>query len=275
VLGSITKHGEFIEGALSRTAGKVFVVDEFHNLPHKVREAMLALLEQQTYTRALGFKILKPVKANKKCYKINAQGNQWRMDVRFSCLCTGIRMPQKRINDKAWMSRFIPIDYTTEIKDTYRMLNGIKTRNIKQHKYEHVPVFSDYPKFLEQHEAMVRSLKFLAKMNPNDRQGFIARNAVDMARFAAYFSGIKGEPEVVDWEKVFDYAPIALRNYHKADLTLNEYKILDASQRGLSLVETAEEVAVSREYVSEVRKKLQADGLIRCDNNVCEPVTFE
>jgi DNA-binding CsgD family transcriptional regulator len=262
ILGSITKTGEFVEGAIAKAAGKNFIVDEFQLLPFQSRMAMLNLLEHQTYTRSLGFKIQKPVNMNKKFCKIHASGNQWKMDVIFSCICSGTFIPKRRIDDYAWKSRFTVIQYNVDLADIYEMVSGKTVRKITPHEYKFVPVFEDYLKFVKEHERVTRSLPFVKNMEIT-KLGYIARNVIDMARLAAFFSGIKGEAVVTDWERVLAYIPQSLYNYVASSLTLTEYEILNKTLEGLSLQETAEQCKTSREYVVEVRNKLKREGLIK------------
>jgi DNA-binding CsgD family transcriptional regulator len=262
ILGSISKMGDFVEGAIAKAAGKTFIVDEFQLLPFQSRMAMLNLLEHQTYTRSLGYKMQKPVKVNKKFCKIHADGNQWKMDVVFSCICSGTFIPKKRIDDYAWKSRFTVIQYNVDLADIYDMVSGKTVRKIVPRDYKIVPVFEDYLKFVKEHEKIVRSLPFVRQMD-NSKLGYIARNVIDMARLAAFFSGVKGESVVTDWERVLQYIPQSLYNYMASSLTLTEYEILNKTNEGLSLQETAEQTKTSREYVVEVRNKLKREGLIK------------
>jgi len=148
IVGTISKDGDFVDGMASAACGKTLLVDEFHNLTSKSRNALLSLLEEQKYGRNLGYKVKHPIKKNKKFFKFYAKGNVYKIKyARFSCICSGLYMGRKKANDKAFLSRFMPIRISLDFDEAYDLSMGKKVFSIKSNPYTECPYFEDYEKF--------------------------------------------------------------------------------------------------------------------------------
>ena len=261
LLGTITPDGEFMPGAISNSAGKTLFIDEYHNLARNAKWAMLQLLEHQKYDRSLGYHIKTgKFSSSKKYIKIKAKRNVFSTQARFSCICSGIEKFNESSNDRAWLSRFVPVEYNTELADVFNLVRGRAAKKIKIYEWNESPVFEDYMKFVDKYEKVVLGLNFIDKFDKYN-MGFIARNVLDMARLASFFSRDNGT--VDDWERVLAYVPYALHGYVASRLTLKEYRIMQLFLDGSHTPhEIRDEIGCSDTYVYNTKMKLQGMGLL-------------
>jgi len=262
-VGTITRDGDYVDGAAVRAAGKVLMIDEVHNLGNESRQAMLRLLEGDSYVRDLGFKLRSPVSVPRRYYSVKAESGHLSVKSRFSCLAAGIFARRKHVNDKAWLSRFLPLELGVSLDDVYDMSMGKGPKwEAKYTPYDECPVFEDYLKFVEIHKD---SLKLLKKTNPSlysSHKGdvcFARRNICDFARIFSWAS--RGNSTITDWEKYVPYIPVFLYNYVASTLTLTEFEILNAVHGQEMQKDIAQRLLISENYVSETLKKLRGLGL--------------
>jgi len=264
VVGSINERGEYIEGSAVQAAGRVLVIDEFQNLSREARNAMLNLLDHQFYNKSLGYKFTEKNKivSRRKFSRVWVKGNKIHIESRFSCVCGGTYVRRERMNDKAWLSRFVPVSVKFTLDDIYKLLKGELEIKLKMEDYTEPPVFEDYLKFVDEHKNICTSLPFVKSISRSDDFGYISRNAIDMARVAAFYSRNRGS--VDDWEKILRFVPITLYNYMTSTLTLDEYNILGIVHDDPKTTnrDIAKNLGLSEQFVSTAIKVLRSKGLI-------------
>jgi hypothetical protein len=263
IIGSISKNGMFKKGGVVLSAGKCLWIDEHHSLNNSSRRGLLKMLEQQRYGRDLGYDLVTNIKEKRKFYEINAYGGHFEIRSRFSCLITGVFAPRKRIDDKAWLTRFMPIVFDITPDDAYEMSMGKRPFNIRVNPYKETPVFEDYEKFWEVHK---ETFKVLAKNNPRlgaflgANPAFLRRDILHFCRLFSWQS--RGNSIVEDWEKYVPYIPLFLYNYATNSLTLTEFQVLKDLKGGLSVREIAIKRACSSSNISNILNKIRGIGLL-------------
>lgn len=161
------------------------------------------------------------------------------------------------------MSRMVQVALRLTSHEMYNVVRGIPIFTIdKVYPYSKPPLFEDYLKMVDRHEAIFDRLPFKDSFEP-DKFGVATRNCLDIARLAAYDSRENGN--VIDWEKWLDYVPYFLYNYVASTLTLNQFKVLGMCNGSMQMTqqEMAEELEVSQPYVAKVAGELKKMGLLK------------
>jgi len=268
LVGSIDKNGDFNQGALIEAAGKCLLIDEGQNLSEKARDVMLSLLEEQYYSRSLGFAVRKEINDGSEFYSVNVKDGSISLAVRFSCIFLGMGMPRhyNRSYLYAWLSRFVPIRMVSGLQDVYKMVRGESLLRISRPKMMRGDFyFDDYLDYVDSHEELVNSLPFKEKLMERNMAGFVARNVTDMARFAAYLSWKEsGKNKVLKskWKEVLNYVPLVLRNYFFNDISEREFEIYNLYSEGFKVYDIAREVGMDPSNVSKYLSSLREKGLI-------------
>lgn len=262
-VGSINKQGQLIDSALLQAAGKTLFVDEFHNLGEKARQAMLSLLEDQRYSRALGFGDLN-VKIGKKYFKCYIKKNYINIKhCRFSCLATGLYMTRKKFNDMALASRFIILNIKTERDHIFRMLRGESLYDIKKYDFKGGIVFDNYLTYLEDFRSVIDSLPF----NAESVDKYASRIANDLARMICFSNERFGNFTIDkrrDYDGLIGLTPLLFYNHLCSGLTLTEYQILDSLIFDTeNHTKIANSLDISRRFVVECHNKFRGMGLIK------------
>lgn len=261
-VGTINKQGQLVDSALSQAAGKTLFIDEFHNLAGGARQAMLSLLEDQRYSRALGF-AAESRKINKKYFKIHVQKNYLNIKFcRFSCLVTGLYMARKKLNDQALASRFIILNVKTSRDDIVRLLQGRSLFGIKKFNFKGGVLFNNYLAFLDDVGKIIDNLPYNAiKVNE-----YYSRVVNDLARIICHHNERFGNFVIEskrDYDGLLGLTPLLFFNHLSSGLTLAEYQILNSLIFDTANhTEIAGSLNISRRYVINVHKKLTHLGLI-------------
>lgn len=262
IIGSIDKTGKLNLGAVYLAAGKCLWIDEHHSIMQNSRRGLLKMLEQQCYGRDLGYDVISPMRKRSKLRSIMAEGGHFEVSSRFSCLATGVFAARKSLDDKAFLSRFMPLVFNITTDDAYDMSMGKKSFRMKVSPSPGGQIFEDYEKFWKTHKEV---FKILQKNNPKlgafigENPGLLRRN---LLHFSRLFSWVSGTNSVIDdWEKYTPYIPIFLYNYATSSLTLSEFEVLRRLKSGLSNSLISRQLSVSEAYISKVVKKLKGLGL--------------
>lgn len=263
MLGTITKQGDICPGDIEKSAGKCMVVDEFHSLPDKSFKALLSLLEQQKAHRTLGFMTRGKMTKRSKYYKMTVQGNAIDIDyVRFSCLLSGIFAKKKRVDDMAFLSRFMPLALKPSLNEIYDVMKGRRNlfEDIRPEPYTETPVFEDFEKFANVHQSIVTETYNKTKDFVLRNCSIVPRSMLQFSRFLAYQN--RGSLTIEDWEKYVGYIPFFLRNYVESGLTHSEYEVMMLINGDMTVKETANKLNVSDKYVYKVLSRLRALKLV-------------
>lgn len=285
--GSITDKGEANFGVLEECAGKVLVLDEVQNLPDEVRDATLALLEDQFYNRRVASLIKTPIHLKNKFMEVDGFRGSIKIRGRFSCVSGGLPIIRKQYgNDWAWFSRFAPIRFLGTREDAYRGLrDGYCSDSLQSETPfdERLQVtFPGYQKFIDAHESLTGSLAFLdaptfeqikaakegkKKSLPDftTRQaGAVTRNSLEIIRIAALHALRKHRTEINedDWHKAMAYAPTLLYNLVALNLTQQDYMILSRLLADESPEKIGSDLELTDEHIRIKRAEFQERGLL-------------
>jgi len=119
--GSVTKDGDYVPSILIRVGGKIFIIDEWNNVDYYGQSSLLSLLENQSSTRGLGFKVKSPFTYKDKYMKFTIKENIINVKGVFSCIAYAMEYPiyEQSQKAKALLSRFSPlfIEATKELID--------------------------------------------------------------------------------------------------------------------------------------------------------------
>lgn len=266
ILGSIKKTGEFVDGAVTRAAGKVWIVDEHHKVPDSVRGSITSLLENQKTSRSMGFSVMGEVKPiRKKLLRMTIKKGLIDIEkVRFSSLWLGIYQEKKRFDDRALASRFFPASFLLSWDDLKKACKGWNPISIKDNKNPGGHVFEDYEKFVD---IYLDSVMIYSNKNKVQKSSFFMQNPEFPRRgilhFCRLFSWASGSNSVIDdWEKYIPYIPITIYNTIASTLTLVEYNVLSMLMCDMNQVEIANELSISKQRVSKVYQNLDRCGLV-------------
>lgn len=261
LLGTIKKSGEFVPGFITKVGGKTLVVDEFHSASKQSKKALLSLTEQQKASRSLGYNIMGNFSPKRTRFlKMSAKDNKMSIDYcRFSCMLAGIFAPRKRIDDKAFSSRFMHLSLSPTLEECYDISVGNRSFKVRYDPYDEAPVFEDYQKFVNCHYLSVRNLPPKMYAFLQQFPGFALRNILQFSRLFSWAS--RGNSIVDDWEKYIPFIPFSIYNMVTSTLTHSEYEILCMIQEGKNQHEIAMELNCSDAYVSKVKNHLRGCGL--------------
>jgi hypothetical protein len=289
-VGSITDKNEPAPSVLGEAAGKVFILDEIHNLKEDSRTATLALLEDQFYNRAIGARMIRsPISHTSKdgMFSVEAYRNVITIRARFSCVAGGLPLIQRRTdNDWAWFSRFATLRFKSNTSDVYRGLrDGFSSddlKNVMPFPEKNPVSFPAYGKFLDLHEKLTGKLAFLSaptieqlekarkskhKFLPNfqgSQSGMLGRNALETIRIAALYALKKKRTEINDddYLRALELAPLLLYNIAALNLSQTEYIMLSRIMAGDDLTKIAQDLEFSDEYLRMKAAEFKERGLI-------------
>jgi hypothetical protein len=272
IMGTITRDGDFAQGVSQKAAGKFVVFDEIQNSSSDSRDAMLAMLEEQTFSRSLGYVVKTPIEMNmkkkefeKKHWSVSAQNCDFSVRSVFSACCTGLESmssflrSSRNENTSAWLSRLVPVIMKGSADEAYRIRRGELCfsfyKNIKP--YEHQMYFKDYIKAVDMHEQYLKTLPF-ASFFEGDKAGILTRNVGDTVRLAAYFCACENRSEITleDFNMALSFQPITLYNMIASYLTRLEYDILSQLLFGREASKIAESLSCTVQHVYDTKQKL-------------------
>lgn len=262
-VGTINKNGDLIDSALMSAAGRTLFIDEFHNLGDSARRAMLSLLEDQRYSRALGFSTEKKMSINKKFFKCRIDKNYINIShCRFSCLATGLYMRKRVFNDMALASRFMILNVNTDRDYIWNMLKGEGIQEYKKYNLLGGVKFDNYVSFLDDVKKVVDLMPFSDDLITQ----YLSRVVNDLARVVCYHNEIKGNMTIERREDYTDWlglTPLMFYNHSTSSLTLAEYQILDSLIfDGQNHTKISNDLKVSRQYVIDCHAHFRSLGLL-------------
>jgi len=280
--GTTTRSGEHVIGAAYKANNKLLIIDDVGSgensyIDNSVKRCMNLLLEPpHTFSRMLGFKMNIPVKEKKGGAWVKGSENQFTLRSKFSCIVATTSVVIRNTDDKAWMSRFVPVKLHGSVDYMFEFLSGsnpftITGLNRKVKLFE----FPDYLEFLEFYEEHFRgSLWEKSIIEKEDEVGSIARNTGDLVRLAAFNCAVDDRIniEFEDAKKVFDrfYNQIWF-NIQVGPLTHEQYRVLLLLNKKLTEDEIAETIQRSQPYVSKMIEKFESKGIL-VDRKVAKEV---
>lgn len=269
MVGTISREGEFVPGAILNAAGKVLLMDEFNKVDRRVKDCMNNLVEQKSHPRQLGFKVKSRIKRNGKFYKMNIDGGYINIKARFSTICSTMYMKLRESNntsDIAWMTRFIPIRFLPGL-DYYEALGrGERLMDIEVNPV-HIERFT-FTKYLEANkyfwDAFKESQHYKFFLEHEFYRGVILRIFKDIERLAAYLSSLDGKTDIdmEDFKFCMKFLPMIMTNFIYWDLTEHEQKIIE-NHESFNEEELAMLLKISQPAVSNIISGLKKKGLIK------------
>lgn len=266
ITGTINKDGELNNSALLDCAGKTLFIDEFHNLGEKARLAMLSLLEDQKYSRGLGYSLRKPVSIRKKYFSMTAKAGRMHIEkCIFSCIASGIYFNQRHVNQLALLSRFVPLRIDMEFEDMRRIVLGLRPFEVGYKEYPGGGTFKVYQQFVDEYHDVVNEL-------PYDKlhiKNFYARVLMDLCRIIMIRHYIEtGEKDVTDvkqYKFVKPYIPLIYGNIMQTTLTLSQYDVLNCLlvNEDTTVAEIAVKTGIDKRQVRKILEALQRNQIIK------------
>lgn len=272
MVGSITKNGDFVEGATLKAAGKVLLLDEFNKVPKDVKDAMNNLLEQREHPRNLGFMASRPFKKNTVFSRVHVDKGYISVKSKFSCIASTMYLKMKEgrgasISDKAWFTRFIPVRFVPDI-DYYKKLSiGQKALVIEPHiRRVDEFVFKDYLKasdiFWKAYESNKAAVSYF-QSNALER-GATTRVLQDLVRLSAFIASLDNRTKVrlKDFETVMRFFPMMIMNIIQWDMTEHEYSVVEGYNSGLTQTEISAKIGLTQSTVSYILSRMKEKGMI-------------
>lgn len=268
LVGTISREGQLIKGSCMRAGGKLLIIDEAQSIPRSVMDAMNALLEPpHQYTRALGFKMMMPVKEPKSQrgnFWIRGEENQFTMKSKFSCIASSMRVKLRSTIEYAFFSRFIPARMRLDRDYVKKMLSGGSVHSIKVTNFKGDFIFKDYLQFKDYYFDRFDKSHWARVFDANDEKyGHVIRNVGDLCRLAAFMAARRGTNYVSfeDAKKIADkFFDQIFYNIMMGPLKHNEYNVLNLI--GKTQEEIAEELNTTQQNISRIMLGLRRKGLL-------------
>jgi hypothetical protein len=185
--GTISKEGEYIPPLLARLGGKVMVIDEWNNIDGYARDALLSVLENQRFSRTLGFKVKKPFNYKCKYGRIDIYDNNIEGEMLFSCIAYSMEYPIQSQKDKALLSRFSPLFIEPTLEYMKAHTSGKFKVNIKDVSAQVEDIIISKEAYEIFHEAFYEYVvKEKLVPDDSDEYGYISRAMSDVIRFGVY-----------------------------------------------------------------------------------------
>jgi len=188
--GTINKNGEFVPPFIVNCGGKMLIVDEWNSIDTEGQEAMLSILENQIFSRSLGFKLNSSFRINKRYCKVEAYSNIIEGNIKFACMVYAMEFPlnpNSSQKSKALLSRFSPIFIEPNIEMMKAITSGNFSVNIRDYSQnvDTVKITLDVTK--EVHEKYFEYLE-TNRLFPRDTDdlGFVTRGYSEIIRYGVY-----------------------------------------------------------------------------------------
>lgn len=265
LIGTMTAKGNLLKGSMFRGAGKTILVDEFQRIPTEYRDMLLDLMEDQYYTRSLGYEG-GTYDETADYHSIQVRGGYIAFHLKASWIISTMQFSRKRIEDIALLSRTYPINMTFTISDAINLYLGkrnLHLSNVKKHmdKCEKAVItLRD-----DAREYATRELKqSIHEWKPV--AGFVARMLWDTTRIAGVYSCLDETYEITKehMERALKFAPFEMANYSQVILTPTELQVFNtvATHDGITPSKIQTETELPERTVIGSLEKLKKYGLV-------------
>ena len=199
--GSVNKNSGYVEGLVNRIGGKVLCVDEWNTVTPDGRSALLSVLENNYFSRNLGFSIKKELEPIQNEFTdIHVKNGNIEGSVYFTCIAGAMHFPttdhnKEGIREDALVSRFTPYFRSFSIQDVLEMKNGklySKFEDYSPQKARKVTISKGCVKDIQDaYDNYVSTHKLIFDEN---KHGYVARVWADFVRLgvANAFKNKKG-----------------------------------------------------------------------------------
>jgi len=272
ILGTIRKDGTLVLPSIVRGAGKLIMIDEFQNVPARLRDILLSLLEEQLAERELGYQC-PPLVYNRQFFRAWAEGNWFKVKIRASYLITTMKITTSRYQDVALLSRCFPLVLGFTYEDAEDVVKGRRKYSFKQVK-------KVYDEFVDREtvvtektrDAVFDMVKRYAKQL-SVSPGHMMRAYGDILRVANVISILDGYETVQYYEQLPVYTKLYFLSVKGSELGYREHTILSfiSSQGRVTIQEVLNRFDnYSDTQVSTSLNLLLEKGLIKRRGNFLE-----
>lgn len=183
LLGTISKNNQYVEGAISKSGGKILAIDEWDNLSYYAKQALLAPLENQEIHRSLGFNVKEEMKFNDNPFiNMSVKGGCIDGKIQFTCIANSMDFAVKVKQQYALGSRFRLIKYDLNSEHLKSIIQGITNFNFidRNQIVENVTVNNDV--WMEYSDLVYDYLEKNSLFPPKGLGGYVNRAIHDGLR---------------------------------------------------------------------------------------------
>lgn len=265
LIGTIKKEGLAVVGDIKLLPNTTAFLEEFQNTTRDERGVMLSLMEDHTYTRTLGFEVLKPEHIVKDGFGFIAEGTRISIYLQASFVIFSMTYRTPTTLDTALLSRCIPLFLDTAKEEQTSLFVkgrelGIDPIKIKKTREELKGTSVIIP---EEIRELIASKYTTAHIKAEN----MTRAMWDYARIAFLDSHQTGVNELT--EDIIDNVEWLVRiqelGYAKRSLTRTAYEIfmyLVSKDDMVRAIEIGKKFKLSREYTSRQLSDLVKKRLI-------------
>jgi len=265
LIGTIKRDGIAVIGSIRHLPNTTAILEEFQNTTKDQRAVMLSLMEDQRYSRTLGFEILKPEHIIEDGFGFVAEGTSLEIHLRASFVVLSMTYQTPTALDRALLSRCVPVFLDTSVTEqTDLFIKGkeldINTSEIKRAREELKGTSVIIPE--KTRETIAKKYQ-TAKIRPEN----LTRAMWDFARVAYIEAFVSGANEIT--KEIIDNIDWLVRvqelGYAKRTLTKTAYDIylyLAREQREMTTTEISEALGLSREYTARLLTTLVKKNLL-------------
>ena len=274
VEGSIGKDGDYVPPIVIHLGGKIMIIDEWNNVDQYGQQALLSVLENQSWKRSLGFKNKNPyVYTDSQGYgNISINQNIIEGKMCFGCIAFAMEYPvyDNSQKAKALLSRFSPL-FFEPTKDFMELATkGEFNINVDDYGNKITDVIIPKPVYMRFHKEYY---KYINKNNlypdNTDDYGFISRIMSDIIRIGVFnymrYKGKKIRGNVLKIDNIrcftdaFDYITTIRNNFlnPKTKGKIQMYKDLLQKHPDENKDYYAKVLGVSRQTIWEYDRKLK------------------
>jgi hypothetical protein len=259
LVGTINKEGNWVEGELIRSAGKVLILDEFYNIPIEVKQVLNQVLDRRPYSRTLGFEVRNTVRKRGRFLKLTVKKNRIDLDVRLSCIASSTFLARDFTDSEqgtvslAYSTRFLIINFRPSVEYYENLTKGETCFKINPKPEPKSFLFKD---FLRAHSYYWENIKqkpyFRYFQIYSSEMGFLARLLLDWVRLSAFLTHLEGKRRISfdTFKLLFDkFIDFGVWNYLSTGMSERDYTILTLHKRGLTSSDIANYLRVSERTV--------------------------
>jgi hypothetical protein len=195
--GTISKDGEYVPSLIKSLGGKALIIDEWNSVDYYGQRALLGILENQSFSRVLGFKVKKNYFHKDKFGSFSIRENCITGNKQFCCIAYAMDYPYSDNQaDKALLSRFTPLFIEPTIDYMKENTIGNFELNIYDHSgdVDEIVVTKEcYLAFHQRYYDYIDSYKLVP--DNTDDYGFLSRVMSDVLRLGIFIYLGKNKPD--------------------------------------------------------------------------------
>jgi len=183
LLGTITRESKYVEGLISKSAGKILGIDEWDNLSYFAKKALLSPLENQSINRSLGFSVKEPIIIKDDSFKnMRIEGGFIDGEIKFTCLAMSYCYEMKTKSQFALSSRFKIIRINAKKEEMKKIGKGLFNYDFIDRKQVVDSVFVKKRAWTEYVDFVYDHLEKNVLFPQREALGFVNRSMIDGLR---------------------------------------------------------------------------------------------